>query len=67
MNRRDFRKAQRRIIRAQVRHEPINVTGLRCPDCNSDLSLIEEMPGVYRGLMYHDASCPWLAQWERES
>lgn len=39
---------------------------MRCPDCDSDVALIEQAPGVYQGRVYHDPSCPWLAQLERD-
>lgn len=62
MNRREYRQANR----ARLRRESVSLESVRCPDCDSDVALIEQAPGVYQGRVYHDPSCPWLAQLERD-
>lgn len=32
---------------------------IRCPDCDSDVAVIEVAPDTYRGEVRHDATCPW--------
>jgi hypothetical protein len=33
---------------------------LLCPDCGSDVVLIEAAPRVYQAEVHHDDSCPWF-------
>ena len=37
-----------------------------CPDCDSDVTITELSPGVYRGQVAHDDTCPWYAQLKQE-
>ena len=36
-----------------------------CPDCNSDVVLIEAAPRVYQAEVHHDDSCPWYRAFKR--
>jgi len=36
-----------------------------CPDCDSDVVVIEEAPGFLRAEVRHDESCPWLREFLR--
>jgi hypothetical protein len=42
------------------------VQAARCPDCDSDVTITEISPGVYRGQVEHDDSCPWYAELRRD-
>jgi hypothetical protein len=37
-----------------------------CPDCDSDVTVIEDAPHVYRAEVRHDDSCPWFTQFKRD-
>jgi hypothetical protein len=37
-----------------------------CPDCTADVVVTEVAPKVFRGDVYHDESCPWLAKFQRD-
>jgi hypothetical protein len=32
-----------------------------CPDCNSDATVVQVAPQIYRAVVEHDDSCPWYA------
>lgn len=66
MNRRKHRHAQRRMARVRVRNSGVSIDAVRCADCNSTVALTELAPGIYRGVVEHDPSCPWLAELERD-
>jgi hypothetical protein len=71
MNRAARRRAgRRRQPRPQARlrlgHGPLTVDQLRCPDCNSDISITAATPGHWRAEVRHDASCPWYAQLKQD-
>lgn len=36
-----------------------------CPDCDAYRIVREVAPRVYEGFVFHDDSCPWLAEYER--
>ncbi|WP_156759643.1 hypothetical protein [Microbacterium karelineae] len=36
-----------------------------CPDCNADVSVVEIEPGVYKGTILHDETCPYLSAREQ--
>lgn len=40
---------------------------LSCPHCNSECSTDELTPGIFETTVYHDDSCPWLAQLHQHS
>jgi hypothetical protein len=37
-----------------------------CPDCDSDVTVIEVAPDIYQGIVEHDDSCPWFTQFKRD-
>jgi hypothetical protein len=37
-----------------------------CPDCDSDVALIEAAPGRYRIEVRHDDTCPWFSELKRD-
>jgi hypothetical protein len=38
---------------------------IRCPDCNSDVTITEVAPHVYQGEVRHDECCPWFQAFRR--
>jgi hypothetical protein len=32
----------------------------QCPDCDSDVTIVELETGVYQGQVEHDDTCPWF-------
>lgn len=38
---------------------------IRCPDCDSDVTVVEVAPDVYQGEVRHDGSCPWYTSFQR--
>jgi hypothetical protein len=60
MNRRQRRAA------GQRRYGPRDLKqAAACPDCGSDVSVIEVAPGVYQAEVRHDDCCPWFADFQR--
>ncbi len=54
----------------EIRFKPAGPTvgeAAACPDCDADVAIIELAPGVYRGTVAHDETCPWLQALERRS
>jgi hypothetical protein len=39
---------------------------IHCPDCNSEVTIIEVAPGRHQGQVAHDDTCPWYAQLKRD-
>jgi hypothetical protein len=38
---------------------------IRCPDCNSDVTITKVGHRHYSGEVRHDDTCPWYADFER--
>lgn len=57
---RDFRAAQRRMIRAQVRRDKgtFSAAELACPDCHGPVIATEVEPGIYQVIPTHIEDCP---------
>ena len=36
-----------------------------CPDCDSDVTVIQVAPDIYQGIVEHDDSCPWFTAIQR--
>lgn len=53
MNRRDRRVQGHRGAAQKL----LGATG--CPDCHSEVSIIEVEPHVFQGEVRHDDTCPW--------
>lgn len=54
--RRNATKAQVRLIQGVTDIEQAAL----CPDCDSNVEIIELAPGIYSGQVEHDDSCPWF-------
>ena len=39
---------------------------IRCPDCDSHVTITELSPGVFSGQVAHDDTCPWYAELKRD-
>jgi hypothetical protein len=46
-----------------MKHEVQQST--RCPDCNSIVAITEVAPQVFKGLVQHDDTCVWFADFQR--
>lgn len=53
----------RRQRRAGSRAQRLART-IRCPDCNSETTVVKVAPRHFQGVIRHDDSCPWLAAFE---
>ena len=58
MNRAERRTARRARIPRDVL-DAAQAAG-SCPDCGSSAALGESPPGVFRLVVAHDPTCPWL-------
>lgn len=56
MNRR-----QRRAARDRRRLAEVVERAAACPDCCSDVAVVEVTPRYYRGVVRHDPTCPFFA------
>jgi hypothetical protein len=54
----------RRQRRAGSRAQQLART-IRCPDCNSETTVVKVAPRVYRGEVRHDDTCVWLRAFEK--
>ncbi len=54
------RAARRRARRAGIPEVAVVAADYRCLDCNSEAELAEVLPRVYRLVVLHDDTCPWL-------
>lgn len=59
MNRRQRRAAGIRRPRTDAER------AVACPDCNADVSVVEIAPGMNHGIVRHDDTCPWFANFRR--
>lgn len=58
MNRRDRRRQRRR-----PGPPPATLAAVVCcPDCNSEVTVVEVEPGRYRAEVAHDETCPWFTR-----
>ncbi len=57
----------RRERRARVRFghgDPL--AALKCPDCDSELTVVEVAPRVLSAEVRHDDTCPWFSELKRD-
>ncbi|MGH3628097.1 MAG: hypothetical protein ACRDTV_08465 [Mycobacterium sp.] len=65
--RRHARQNKYRVRLGYGNPTPANIRqATQCPDCNSNVTIIEIQPGRYRGQVAHDDTCPWYAQLKRD-
>jgi hypothetical protein len=65
---RDYRRRTRQRVRVRLGDRVPNdlARAVACPDCDSDVEIDEYAPGLFRGVVRHDDSCPWYAQLRRD-
>lgn len=64
--RRAERRRQRPLARVRLGHGPLTIDRLRCPDCDSDVTIVEAAPGFHRAQVAHSDTCPWYAALRRD-
>jgi hypothetical protein len=56
----------RRQRRATGNRRPLTIEDVvACPDCTADVTVVEVAPGMYHGIVEHDDTCPWFADFKR--
>ena len=39
---------------------------ISCPDCESDVTIVQVAPGLYHGRVAYDDTCPWFHPLKRD-
>jgi hypothetical protein len=60
--RRRSRRAKVRLIQGATTVEQ----AARCPDCDSNVEIVQIAPGIYEGRVEHDNTCPWFIAFKRD-
>jgi hypothetical protein len=62
---RQSRKARLRLGYGEPTLENL-LRAARCPDCDSDVTIIEIAPGVHSAQVAHDTTCPWYTDLKQD-
>jgi hypothetical protein len=57
------RRQRRALGHREAAHKLLKTAA--CPDCDSNVTVVEVAPDIYEGLVAHDDSCPWFTAFKR--